>query len=147
VGRTGIWFLWQVLVPIVTIVAFWPVETYFARSASPFSATFGTGDLILFSSLLLFGAAVQTELQVGTEQLRGSRHWALAVGFVAILVYGIVRSHLLVDSMEIEGIPKAPLLQYAELSCVLALLAVSLSWYMTAKAEKETLSQRVGQTK
>src|ERR1700744_3109638 len=103
------WFLFDYALPVLFIVAFWPIAAFLLHKAHPFDLVFHTADLIPLGSILLLASIreLDTEFKLGrlAEPCENRRLLGLFICMVLLSAYAICRYHSFEVTFPDEGHP------------------------------------------
>lgn len=123
------WLIWNIILPTFCILLLWPINKFVLELPQSFERSFGDGNLLLFSALLLIATSVRAG---GGLRSRRSRRLSILAEIQKILalaffmIYSMLRADIAVQSRSF-GIDESRLTVYSLFSLGVLALAISLA--------------------
>jgi hypothetical protein len=138
------WCMWQCGLPILVLLLIWPLGRFVAEATDAFHQAFGTGDLLIFSALLLISMAVEfRRIQLVEPRLlhdgwvESNSEAALFAAIIAFLFLGGIKVDVMRANLFESPDGMSKLTAYAVFSVAATLAAVSFTlrafWRTRAK--------------
>ncbi|MDH3890375.1 MAG: hypothetical protein OEV49_04775 [candidate division Zixibacteria bacterium] len=141
------WRVWQVVLPLGVLLMVYFDQSFIVDSRHPVLKVFAQGDLLLFSSMLLFGVSVhlrQVQLRLPHFfKLNSPAEYSRMVAILILMVFGFIKHDVLTKEYFCNeatlGLSKLYLYLVANLVAVLA--SVSYTVYTFAKVTQKQLQE------
>lgn len=120
------WLIWNIGLPVILLFLFWPLYQFVFEVPLSFGRSFGNGDLLLFSGLLLIMTSVRLDPSASRKKLNFLWDLQRAFALIVLTVYGMMR--LDVAHQNIVGtVDESKLSVYSLFSLSVLALAITLA--------------------
>lgn len=142
------WFLFDYALPVLFVVAFWPIAAFLLHKSHPFDLVFHTADLIPVGSILLLASVreLETEYKLGRvdDPCESRRLVGLFFCMVLLLAYAVCRYHSFAMQFPEDGTAVDPSLEAISLFSVGAVVFCGLyALWLKSTISRELRLQRM----
>jgi hypothetical protein len=154
------WIFWKILLPLLLIMAMWPIYKWIFDLEEPFRRTFAHGDLLVYSALIMIEAAVEVgrirhqALKMGIlQRFAQTGACLLILGFGVMKYKTIISEHemavdvALKQNLETVAHLSSKMWAFSCLNCTIGFIAVAFSVYvfwLVAGAQRDQQLETVG---
>jgi hypothetical protein len=137
------WWRWCVIIPLVMILVIWIYEKL-VDTGDAYAMSFGHGDLLLFSALILFGVSVQLKTferkwahLVNIETLHFFK-WFARAGAVLLLIFFNFMKHCMSQSRCLAFTPSPEMRNtYSGFTLSITTVSIAFGYYAYWKMKKQ----------